>query len=155
VSDDGTVLTGTVVEAVPYRPLMLGLAVLVALLFVASLAIGYVSLDLMQAGRDVLAGKPTLAALVLIELRLPRALLGGLVGFSLGITGAAMQGLMRNPLAEPGIIGVSGAAALGAVTTFYFGLAGALSLAFRSAASAARPQRLSCCLCCPVAARQR
>ena len=43
-----------------------------------------------------------------VELRLPRALLGRLVGFSLGITGAAMQGLMRNPLAEPGIIGVSG-----------------------------------------------
>jgi iron complex transport system permease protein len=40
-----------------------------------------------------------------------------------------MQGLMRNPLAEPGIIGVSGAAAFGAVTVFYFGLAGALSLA--------------------------
>lgn len=127
--NDGTVIGGAVVEALPYRTLVLGLAVLVILLFAASLAIGYVSLDLVQAGRDVLAGKQTLSALVLIELRLPRALLGGLVGFSLGITGAAMQGLMRNPLAEPGIIGVSGAAALGAVTTFYFGLAGALSLA--------------------------
>ena len=40
-----------------------------------------------------------------------------------------MQGLLRNPLAEPGIIGISGAAAFGAVTIFYFGLAGALSLA--------------------------
>ena len=94
-----------VVDILPYRALVLGLVVLVILLFAASLAIGYVSLDLVQAARDVLAEKPTLAALVLIELRLPRALLGGLVGFSLGITGAAMQGLMRNPLAEPGIIG--------------------------------------------------
>ena len=76
-----------------------------------------------------LEGEKTLAALVLIELRLPRALLGCFVGLSLGISGAAMQGLMRNPLAEPGIIGVSGAAAFGAVTVFYFGLAGALSLA--------------------------
>ena len=94
-----------------------------------SLAIGYVSLDLAQAIGDVLSGNSTLAALVLIELRLPRALLGCFVGFSLGISGAALQGLMRNPLAEPGIIGVSGAAAFGAVCVFYFGLAGTFSLA--------------------------
>ena len=105
------------------------LSVLVAILLLASLAIGYVSLDLWQATRDALGGERTLAALVLVELRLPRALLGCLVGFSLGITGAALQGLMRNPLAEPGIIGISGAAAFGAVLVFYFGLAGALSLA--------------------------
>jgi iron complex transport system permease protein len=117
------------ITAPSHRALVLGLGALVILLFAISLAIGYAPLDVAQAARDVMAGKPTLAALVLIELRLPRALLGGLVGFSLGITGAAMQGLLRNPLAEPGIIGVSGAAALGAVTTFYFGLAGALSLA--------------------------
>src|SRR5262249_25493711 len=78
---------------------------------------------------DALHDERTLAALVLVELRLPRALLGVFVGFSLGVSGAAMQGLLRNPLAEPGIIGVSGAAAFGAVTVFYFGLAGALSLA--------------------------
>ena len=105
------------------------LSVVVIVLMGASLAIGYVSLDLSQAIGDVLRGNNTLAALVLVELRLPRALLGCFVGFSLGISGAAMQGLMRNPLAEPGIIGVSGAAAFGAVSVFYFGLAGALSLA--------------------------
>lgn len=105
------------------------LSVVVVALFFASLAIGYAPLDIRQAVIDALDGRPTLAALVLTELRLPRALLGGLVGFSLGLTGAAMQGLMRNPLAEPGIIGISGAAALGAVTTFYFWLASALSLA--------------------------
>jgi iron complex transport system permease protein len=106
-----------------------GLGCLAVALFGASLAIGYAPLDLPRAIADVVAGRPTLGALVLTELRLPRALLGGIVGFSLGIAGAAMQGLMRNPLAEPGIIGVSGAAAFGAVTTFYFGIAGALSLA--------------------------
>jgi iron complex transport system permease protein len=112
-----------------YGVLVAGLSALVAVLFAASLAIGYVSLDLTQAMRDVLSGQSTLAALVLVELRLPRALLGCFVGFSLGVSGAAMQGLLRNPLAEPGIIGVSGAAAFGAVAVFYFGLAGALSLA--------------------------
>jgi iron complex transport system permease protein len=112
-----------------YGVLVAGLSALVAALFAASLAIGYVSLDLTQAMRDALSGQSTLAALVLVELRLPRALLGLFVGFSLGVSGAAMQGLLRNPLAEPGIIGVSGAAAFGAVAVFYFGLAGALSLA--------------------------
>ncbi|HEY6993992.1 MAG TPA: iron ABC transporter permease [Xanthobacteraceae bacterium] len=113
----------------PYGLLLAGLSVLVLVLWCTSLAIGYAPLDLVQAVRDVAHGERTLAALVLIELRLPRALLGCFVGLSLGISGAAMQGLMRNPLAEPGIIGVSGAAAFGAVIVFYFGLAGALSLA--------------------------
>ena len=118
---------------VPSRPahglLVAGLAIVLAAAFLASVAIGYAPLDLRQAIADALAGRQTLLALVLVDLRLPRALLGCLVGFSLGLTGAAMQGLMRNPLAEPGIIGVSGAAALGAVATFYFGLAGAFAYA--------------------------
>jgi iron complex transport system permease protein len=113
----------------PYRLLVAGLSLLVVILWLISLSVGYAPLNLLQAMRDVASGERTLAALVLTELRLPRALLGCLVGFSLGVSGAAMQGLMRNPLAEPGIIGVSGAAAFGAVTVFYFGLAGALSLA--------------------------
>ena len=113
----------------PYGLLVACLSVSVIILFVASLAIGYAPFDLLQAMHDAASGETTLAALVLVELRVPRALLGCLVGFSLGISGAAMQGLMRNPLAEPGIIGVSGAAAFGAVTVFYFGLAGAFSIA--------------------------
>lgn len=116
-------------EGWPPHRLAAGLAVVVVLLLAMSLSIGYTRLDLPQAALDILAGRHTIAALVLVELRLPRALLGALVGFSLGMTGAAMQGLMRNPLAEPGIIGVSGAAAFGAVLTFYFGFAGMFSLA--------------------------
>ena len=112
-----------------YGVLVIVLAALVAVLFVMSLALGYAPLNLPQALRDAVSGEKTLAALVLVELRLPRALLGCLVGFSLGLAGAALQGLFRNPLAEPGIIGVSGAAALGAVIIFYFGWAGAISLA--------------------------
>jgi iron complex transport system permease protein len=115
--------------AIPYALLIGALSILVGALFVGSLALGYTPLDIGEAARDVLHGESSLGALVLVELRLPRAMLGVLVGFSLGISGAAMQGLMRNPLAEPGIIGVSGTAALGAVAVFYFGVTGALTFA--------------------------
>uniref|UniRef100_A0A9E7ZRK7 Iron ABC transporter permease n=1 Tax=Bosea sp. NBC_00436 TaxID=2969620 RepID=A0A9E7ZRK7_9HYPH len=97
--------------------------------FALSVAIGYASLDLGTAFGDLLAGRPTLPALVLWELRLPRAMLGALVGFSLGLSGAALQGLLRNPLAEPGVIGVSSAAAFGAVLAFYSGLSASFALA--------------------------
>lgn len=108
--------------------LVVGLGVLSALLFLVSLAVGYVPLNVVSALSDVVSGLDTVGALVLVELRLPRALLGLMVGFSLGATGAALQGLLRNPLADPGVMGVSGAAALGAVVAFYWGLAGALSI---------------------------
>ncbi|MCJ2031643.1 iron ABC transporter permease [Methylobacterium sp. J-043] len=106
---------------------VLGVAVLT--LTLASVAIGYAPFDVPAAFADLVAGKTTLPAMVLWELRVPRALLGGLVGFSLGLTGAAMQGYLRNPLADPGILGISSAAALGAVLVFYSGLAASLSLA--------------------------
>jgi iron complex transport system permease protein len=73
-------------------------------------------------------GSAELADTILREIRLPRTLLGALVGGTLGLCGAALQGLMRNPLAEPGITGVSSGAAFGAVIVFYFGLAGSDSL---------------------------
>lgn len=60
-------------------------------------------------------------AAVLSVIRLPRALLAAMVGGGLGIAGAVMQGLFRNPLADPGLIGVSGGAALGAVASIVFG----------------------------------
>lgn len=105
------------------------LTVLVLALFGLSLAIGYAPIHWGAAVRDIMDGQQGLDALVLVQLRLPRALLGALVGFSLGLTGAALQGLMRNPLADPGIVGVSGAAALGAVTAFYFGATALFALA--------------------------
>lgn len=112
-----------------WRALVTLLAVAALAMTCASLAIGYAPLNLMAALREALAGQDSVGALVLVELRLPRALLGAFVGFSLGVSGAAMQGLLQNPLAEPGVIGVSGAAALGAVCVFYFGAAGAFALA--------------------------
>lgn len=67
------------------------------------------------------------------EVRMPRALTAWLVGASLGLSGAALQGLLRNPLADPGVLGLSGFAALGAVLAFAFGfaaLAPAAAIAF-------------------------
>ncbi len=58
------------------------------------------------------------------EIRLPRVLLGVLIGGSLGLAGAALQGLLRNPLAEPGVIGVSASAGLGAVMVLYWNSGG-------------------------------
>ena len=70
-------------------------------------------------------GGPDLAATILVEIRLPRVLLALLVGGTLGLCGAALQGLLRNPLAEPGLLGASSGAAFGAVVVFYFGFAAA------------------------------
>lgn len=61
--------------------------------------------------------------LILVELRLPRTVLAALVGAALGMAGAAMQGYLRNPLADPGLFGVSAGAALGAVISLFFGYA--------------------------------
>ncbi|MFH3480981.1 FecCD family ABC transporter permease [Xanthobacter variabilis] len=115
--------------ALPQPLLMSLLGGLTLGLFALSLAIGYAPIHWNLAINDLLAGREGLDALVLVQLRLPRALLGLMVGASLGLTGAALQGLMRNPLADPGVVGVSGAAALGAVSAFYFGAAALFSLA--------------------------
>lgn len=64
---------------------------------------------------------PSIVRLIVIEIRLPRALLAMLVGATLAFTGAVLQGLFRNPLAEPGLVGVSSCAALGAVLAIYYG----------------------------------
>ncbi len=71
------------------------------------------------------AGLPTgaIGTIVLDQIRLPRTLLAIAVGATLGLSGAALQGLLRNPLAEPALIGASPAAAFGAALAFYFGLA--------------------------------
>lgn len=109
--------------------LVVVLSLLTLALMAASLAVGSVPFDLPKALSDLLTGRLSLEAMVLAELRIPRAVLGAAVGFSLGVTGAALQGLMRNPLADPGVVGVSGAAALGAVLAFYFGPSSAFALA--------------------------
>jgi iron complex transport system permease protein len=74
---------------------------------------------------DIFSPDPALhqlAATVMVQIRLPRTILAILAGASLGLSGAVLQGLLRNPLADPGIVGISASAALGAVVAFYFGL---------------------------------
>jgi iron complex transport system permease protein len=70
-----------------------------------------------------------LAALILWQLRVPRTILAIAVGAALGISGSALQGLTRNPLAEPGLLGVSTGASLGAVIAIYFGISAAALVA--------------------------
>ncbi|MHA6324354.1 FecCD family ABC transporter permease [Roseivivax sp. CAU 1753] len=107
----------------------LGLGLVAALLFVASLLVGYAPLSLPEALAALFGQGDALTVIVMQDIRLPRALLAALVGAALGMSGAAMQGYLRNPLAEPGLIGVSGSAALGAVIAIQTGLAGAFALA--------------------------
>lgn len=111
------------------RAVAAGGALLLLSLLIASLAVGrvYLSPGTLMAG--VLAPKPNLPWLILFELRLPRTLLGLAVGATLGLSGAVLQGLLRNPLAEPGLLGVSGGASLGAVIAIYYGLGAASPLA--------------------------
>lgn len=112
------------------------LILLVLLLFVGSLLIGPAALDPLAGIRGLFAGGEEATIVIMREVRLPRALLGLIVGLSLGIAGAALQGFLRNPLAEPGLIGVSATASLGAVLIFYSGLAGSSMLALPAGALA-------------------
>lgn len=115
-----------------YLVLLAGLSLLVAIAFVGSLLVGPAPIN---AGATLIAlltgsqSESEAAVLIVREIRLPRALLGLLVGATLGLSGAALQGYLRNPLAEPGLVGVSAGAALGAVTTINTGIAGAFALA--------------------------
>ncbi|MEE2566505.1 FecCD family ABC transporter permease [Hyphobacterium marinum] len=109
---------------------------LILLLAMACLAAGLLSV--FSTGfplGDWLAGDRA-ASMILTELRLPRALTGLIVGAGLGATGAALQGFFRNPLADPGIVGVTSGAGLGAVIALYFGLAGVFAFAVPLAAIA-------------------
>jgi len=76
--------------------------------------------------------------LVIWQIRLPRAVAAFVVGIALGASGAALQGLLRNPLAEPGVLGVSASAALGATFSLYYGLSflGPWTLPFAAIAGA-------------------
>ena len=137
------------------RPILFALlGVLLALLFALSLAIGAEPIPPQRLLAALVGGGQSLDRIILADIRLPRAVLGASVGASLGLSGAALQGLLRNPLVEPGLIGVSGGASLGAVLALYGGLslaspvavpaagfAGALVATMLLAAVAARGMR--------------
>jgi iron complex transport system permease protein len=109
------------------RRLVPALLVLLVPAFAASLLAGRVWLPFSTLG-DVLR-PDSLAALIILDVRLPRTVLALLAGGALGLSGAVLQGFTRNPLAEPGLLGVSTGAALGAVIAIYFGLAALSPLA--------------------------
>jgi iron complex transport system permease protein len=94
--------------------------------------IGPVHVDLMRALQRT--GGPSPDFVILFDTRLPRVLLGAVVGGALAVAGAALQGLLRNPLAEPHILGISGGAALGGIVAII--LAGQQPLAAFSAGPA-------------------
>ena len=105
------------------------LGVITAVLFVASLFTGRSAAPLWDLFLGASVEDPDTLWLIFSEIRLPRALLGALVGATLGLSGAALQGYLRNPLAEPGLVGASATAALGAVLMLYSGAAGSMAMA--------------------------
>lgn len=129
------------------RPLFLLLGFLLLLVVWLSLALGPVSLPLGDTLRALayMLGLPVSvdglgqAELIVGQIRLPRTLLGIATGGVLALAGVAMQGLFRNPLADPGLIGVSSGAALGAAIAIVFGAS------FGGLPEALAPYLLSAC----------
>jgi len=104
--------------------LHLALGGALAALFWSALAIGPVNIGFADALAAIAGAGDDAIRLIVVEVRLPRAILAVAIGAALGLAGAALQGFLRNPLAEPGLVGASSAAAFGAVVVFYSGLAG-------------------------------
>lgn len=92
---------------------------------ILAVAIGTITIPLSDVWTALWGRHDTVPSMVVRQLRLPRVCLAVLVGAGLGMSGAALQGAMRNPLAEPYLLGVSGGAAVGAVVGSVFGLAAA------------------------------
>ncbi|MBK4216069.1 iron ABC transporter permease [Paracoccus caeni] len=116
------------------KPLFTLLILLTAALVLASILTGPAGIDGLAGLKALILGGDGPVPIVMQEIRLPRAILGLAIGAGLGLTGAALQGYLRNPLAEPGLIGVSGMAALGAVIAIQTGLSVTAPLALPLAA---------------------
>ncbi|WP_340693970.1 iron ABC transporter permease [Hyphomonas sp.] len=116
------------------KHLSLILALACLFLFALSALVGSADLGL-EVTLSALMGQGTEAARIIVwEIRMPRAVAAFGVGAALGLSGAGLQGLLQNPLAGPGVLGVSAFASLGAVIAIYFGLAAAGSFAVPLAA---------------------
>ncbi len=113
------------IKIIPY------LSILLLLVAWLSLWVGSVSVSVLGGLTDFVSGVVSDQAIIVGEIRLPRTLIALFVGAALGLSGAALQGLLRNPLVEPSLVGASQGAALGAASVFYFGLfaaAGSLAI---------------------------
>jgi iron complex transport system permease protein len=111
-----------------------GLVVLVVLLALVSLGIGPVRLSPLTVIDALFGGGGDVQQVIVREIRLPRTILGLAIGAILGLSGAALQGLLRNPLASPSLFGAPQSAAFGAVLVIAFGLADVRSWALPVAA---------------------
>ncbi|MEI4509041.1 iron ABC transporter permease [Sphingopyxis sp. CCNWLW253] len=109
--------------AMPRWSLIAALSALTLVAAVASLLFGAVDLSVARLVDAAMGNNDKVASIILFDLRLPRTILALAVGAMLGLAGAALQGYLRNPLAEPSVLGTSNAAALGGVAAIYFGLA--------------------------------
>ena len=101
------------------NPLLIFLVVFISWI---SLGSGSIDVNVLNGLWDWLYSINNKDALIIGEIRLPRTLLALVVGAAMGLSGAALQGLLRNPLVDPGLIGASQGAALGAACVFYFNL---------------------------------
>lgn len=99
-----------------------GLATACLITIIAACLLGSTPLPLERVLAALMGGAEASDRLVIWSIRLPRALAAFLVGSALGLSGAALQGLLRNPLAEPGVLGVSASASLVATFSLYYGL---------------------------------
>ncbi len=113
-----------------------GLIVASALLMLAAIMLGSTPLGTRHVLQALMGQGSPGDAIVLWEIRLPRTMAAYAVGAALGLSGAALQGLLRNPLAEPGVLGVSASASLFATFTLYFGFSAISSLVLPLAAIA-------------------
>jgi iron complex transport system permease protein len=113
------------------------LVVLVVLLVLVSLGIGPVRLSPLTVIDALFGGGSDVQQVITREIRLPRTILGCVIGAILGLSGAALQGLLRNPLASPSLFGAPQSAAFGAVLVIALGLADVRSYALPVAAIAA------------------
>ena len=105
------------------RLLLPGLIAASLLAIIAACFLGSTSLPIDRLLGALFGGADAGDRLVVWQIRLPRALAAYIVGAALGISGAALQGLLRNPLAEPGVLGVSASASLMATFALYYGIA--------------------------------
>ncbi len=104
-----------------------GFIVLLLCAMIGPTSIALWQMDLSAGLRQLFADEPMdPAATILFRVRLPRLLLAGIVGAALGAAGTGFQALLRNPLAEPYILGVSGGGALGAIAAMMLGLKGGI-----------------------------
>jgi iron complex transport system permease protein len=109
--------------AVPRWSLIASLLLLTLAAAIGSMLFGAVDLSVARLLAAASGNGDRVASIILFDLRLPRTILALVVGAMLGLAGAALQGYLRNPLAEPSVLGTSNAAALGGVAAIYFGIA--------------------------------